>query len=72
MFDAPLMRGRGLTLQRGKFRFQFRDSLVTHGQRLRHVGRVEFLRNKKRWQLCIPRRNLEQDHLLGPRPVALR
>ena len=62
---------RGLALQGGQFRFEFGDAGIAHGERLRDIGGVEFLRDVLR-AIGVPRRDPEQDDLLGPRLVALR
>ena len=62
---------RGLALQCGQLRLQFGDPRVARGQRRRHIGRIELLRNVLR-AVGVPRRDPEQDHLFGPRLVALR
>ena len=62
---------RRAALQCRQFRFQFGDPRIARGQRRRHIGGVEFLRDMLR-AIGVPGRDLEQDHLLGPRLVALR
>ena len=60
-----------LPLQRRDLRLQLRDPLIPRRQRRRHIRRVELLRNVLR-AVGVPGRDLEQDHLLGPRAIALR